>query len=159
MERRTDAHRRHDERRASAVPESGQRRVQNLRRYAYNSLLSSFFLSRMDRKFIQSLTFNVILLIITIITHISQALVTGKRSYIESRLSCCCCCVCCHCFSSGVKIKREREREKTRELSNFDLLLGKHSFCCVSVECETARSFVRNVDVAPFHQLSSSSLL
>ena len=113
MERRTDAHRRHDERRASAVPESGQRRVQNLRRYAYNSLLSSFFLSRTDRKFIQSLTFNVILLIITIITHISQALVTGKRSYIESRLSCCCCCcVCCHCFSSGVKIKRERERER-----------------------------------------------
>jgi len=55
--------------------------------------------------------------------------------------------------------EREREREKTRELSNFDLLLGKHSFCCVSVECETARSFVRNVDVAPFHQLSSSSLL
>ena len=122
-------------------------------------LILFFLLSRMDRKFIQSLTFNVILLIITIITHISQALVTGKRSYIESRLSCCCCCVCCHCFSSGVKIKREREREKTRELSNFDLLLGKHSFCCVSVECETARSFVRNVDVAPFHQLSSSSLL
>ena len=112
MERRTDAHRRHDERRASAVPESGQRRVQNLRRYAYNSLLSSFFLSRMDRKFIQSLTFNVILLIITIITQISQALVTGKRSYIESCCCCVCVCVCCHCFSSGVKIKRKRERRR-----------------------------------------------
>ena len=161
MERRTDAHRRHDERRASAVPESGQRRVQNLRRYAYNSLLSSFFLSRMDRKFIQSLTFNVILLIITIITHISQALVTGKRSYIESCCCVCVCvCVCCHCFSSGVKIKRKREREDTWIVEFWSTALGKNSFCRVSVERETARrSFVRNVDVAPFHHLSSSSLL
>ena len=74
-------------------------------------LILFFLLSRMDRKFIQSLTFNV-LLIILIITHISQALVTGKRSYIESCCCCCCVCVCvcCHCFSSGVKIKRKRER-------------------------------------------------
>ena len=84
-------------------------------------LILFFLLSRMDRKFIQSLTFNVILIIL-IITHISQALVTGKRSYIESCCCCVCVCVCCHCFSSGVKIKRKREREKTRELSNFDLL-------------------------------------
>ena len=159
MERRTDAHRRHDERRASAVPESGQRRVQNLRRYAYNSLLSSFFLSRMDRKFIQSLTFNVILIIL-IITHTSQALVTGKRSYIESCCCCVCVCVCFHCFSSGVKIKRKREREDAWIVEFWSTTLGKNSFCCVSVECETARrSFVRNVDVAPFHHLSSSSLL
>ena len=111
MERRTDAHRRHDERRASAVPESGQRRVQNLRRYAYNS--HSFFSSFTNgsKIHLHSLTFNVLLLIL-IITRTSQALVTGKRSYIESCCCCCCVCVCCHCFSSGVKIKRERERER-----------------------------------------------
>ena len=73
-------------------------------------LILFFLLSRMDRKFIQSLTFNV-LLIILIITHTSQALVTGERSYIESCCCCVCVCVCCHCFSSGVKIKRKRERE------------------------------------------------
>lgn len=75
----------------------------------------SFFslLSRMDRKFMHSLTFNVLLLIL-IITRTSQALVTGKRSYIESCCCVCVCvCVCCHCFSSGVKIKRKREREDT----------------------------------------------
>ena len=76
-------------------------------------LILFFLLSRMDRKFIQSLTFNV-LLIILIITHTSQALVTGKRSYIESCCCCVCVCVCCHCFSSGVKIKRKREREDAR---------------------------------------------
>ena len=122
-------------------------------------LILFFLLSRMDRKFIQSLTFNVILIIL-IITHISQALVTGKRSYIESCCCCCCVCVCCHCFSSGVKIKRKREREDTWIVEFWSTTLGKNSFCCVSVECETARrSFVRNVDVAPFHHLSSSSLL
>lgn len=62
---------------------------------------------------LHSLTFNVLLLIL-IITRTSQALVTGKRSYIESCCCVCVCvCVCCHCFSSGVKIKRKREREDT----------------------------------------------
>lgn len=56
--------------------------------------------------------FQRVLLLILIITRTSQALVTGKRSYIES-CCCVCVCVCCHCFSSGVKIKRKREREDT----------------------------------------------
>ena len=88
-------------------------------------LILFFLLSRMDRKFIQSLTFNVIL----IITHISQALVTGKRSYIESCCCCCCVCVCvcCHCFSSGVKIKRKRER--------------RHVNCRILIYC-TRKEFV-----------------
>ena len=87
-------------------------------------LILFFLLSRMDRKFIQSLTFNVILIIL-IITHISQALVTGKRSYIES--CCVCVCVCCHCFSSGVKIKRKRER--------------RHVNCRILIYC-TRKEFV-----------------
>ena len=58
--------------------------------------------------------FQRVLLLILIITRTSQALVTGKRSYIESCCCVCVCvCVCCHCFSSGVKIKRKREREDT----------------------------------------------
>ena len=81
------------------------------------AILSFFFFSSFtngSKIHLHSLTFNVLLLIL-IITRTSQALVTGKRSYIES---CCCCvcvcvCVCCHCFSSGVKIKRKREREDT----------------------------------------------
>ena len=92
-------------------------------------LILFFLLSRMDRKFIQSLTFNVLLLII-IITRTSQALVTGKRSYIESCCCCCCCvcvCVCCHCFSSGVKIKRKRER--------------RHVNCRILIYC-TRKEFV-----------------
>jgi hypothetical protein len=89
-------------------------------------LILFFLLSRMDRKFIQSLTFNVILIIL-IITHISQALVTGKRSYIESCCCCCCVCVCCHCFSSGVKIKRKRER--------------RHVNCRILIYC-TRKEFV-----------------
>ena len=78
--------------------------------------ISSFFSSFTNgsKIHLHSLTFNVLLLILTIITRTSQALVTGKRSYIESRCKCVvlCVCVCCHCFSSGVKIKRERERER-----------------------------------------------
>ena len=89
-------------------------------------LILFFLLSRMDRKFIQSLTFNV-LLIILIITHTSQALVTGKRSYIESCCCCVCVCVCCHCFSSGVKIKRKRER--------------RHVNCRILIYC-TRKEFV-----------------
>ena len=162
MERRTDAHRRHDERRASAVPESGQRRVQNLRRYACNSLVLFFLFFHEWIENSSSLAdFQRVLLLILIITRTSQALVTGKRSYIESCCCVCVCvCVCCHCFSSGVKIKRKREREDTWIVEFWSTALWKNSFCRVSVERETARrSFVRNVDVAPFHHLSSSSLL
>ena len=76
-----------------------------------HTILSFFFFSSFtngSKIHLHSLTFNVLLLIL-IITRTSQALVTGKRSYIES-CCCCCVCVCCHCFSSGVKIKRKRER-------------------------------------------------
>jgi hypothetical protein len=134
--------------------------VQNLRRYACNSLVLFFFFFHEWIENSSSLAdFQRVLLLILIITRTSQALVTGKRSYIES-CCCVCVCVCCHCFSSGVKIKRKRERRHVNCRILIYCTLGKNSFCRVSVERETARrSFVRNVDVAPFHHLSSSSLL
>jgi len=60
--------------------------------------------------------------------------------------------------------RENKEKERERRHVNCRILiyctLGKNSFCRASVERETARrSFVRNVDVAPFHHLSSSSLL
>jgi hypothetical protein len=75
----------------------------------------SFFSSFTNGSKIHALAdFQRVLLLILIITRTSQALVTGKRSYIESCCCVCVCvCVCCHCFSSGVKIKRKREREDT----------------------------------------------
>jgi len=79
------------------------------------AILSFFFFSSFTNgsKIHALADFNVLLLIL-IITRTSQALVTGKRSYIESCCCVCVCvCVCCHCFSSGVKIKRKREREDT----------------------------------------------
>ena len=81
------------------------------------AILTYFFFSSFtngSKIHLHSLTFNAFFFLLLIITRTSQALVTGKRSYIESCCCVCVCvCVCCHCFSSGVKIKRKREREDT----------------------------------------------